>query len=350
LNGWHGPAAALLAIVVCHGCKSDPETAPGASAGQAIAASFERALATAPTLLEPHSCARLDQELDEPATMPTTAGDRTVTIEGHTVRLGKAGKRPLSLVAVGDARSADPATLARLTSLGVNLEQMNVDVVIALGGFGALKADIVATLKPLLGPWLLVAIPGDRERIADHRAAVEELASAGGSIVDGSHVRLIETDTVAIATLPGSAHVGQLVSGIEGCTYQQRDADAIADELAAHDKVRVWVSYTAPRQRGDDASDLAAGGIHIGDVALATAVDRSKAHLVLHAQVDVAALRPAKGELRITANSRVFLATGAAEPAPVVGARGVAAGSSLFVTLSKNRVRWRRMVAKPVMP
>src|SRR5690606_25275642 len=112
------------------------------------------------------------------------------------------------------------------------------------------------------------ALPGDRESIPAHRAAVAGLHAAGLPVFDGSRIRLVEMDGVLLAAYPGVEHAGQLVAGADGCVHRPDDAAALAARLAGHDGPRVWAGHAPPRQRGPRASDLALGGVHIGERSL----------------------------------------------------------------------------------
>src|SRR5690606_19769104 len=143
----------------------------------------------------------------------------------------------------------------------------------------------------------------------------------------------------------GVEHAGQLVAGADGCVHRPDDAAALAARLAGHDGPRVWAGHAPPRQRGPRASDLALGGVHIGERSLAGALPGARAHLVLHGLVDRAALGAGRGKERLLEGAaRVVLGAGPIEAAPVPGRGGPAlGGAALVVRVAERTVSWERV-------
>jgi hypothetical protein len=217
------------------------------------------------------------------------AGERTYRLERGRLVGGRAdGKVKLGVVADARGGGADHLAAARKAFAAAR-----VDAVIALGGMGETKDEILAALRPIAerAPWIVVAIAGDREAAAAHAAAVEALVAAGAPVVDGGAARVVVIDGVAIGFLPGvgvdrDGRAHGLVAGLEGCGRDDTETDAVADALAAEAEPRVLASWAAPRQRGAGATDLTIGGVHVGEPSVARAAERARAGVVVHAQVD----------------------------------------------------------------
>ena len=294
-------------------------------AGRALARSVLGAVEAASEIGAPTRCARLD-----------SVGDTNVLVldeESETVVFG----------VVADARGDSPPTLDNLRRIRAELESERVDLVITAGGMGTTQAEIAATLQTLVedAPWPLVAIPGDRESLASHRAAVEAL---GQNVYDGSTVRLIRFGPVTIGTLPGGSDASHLPAGVDGCMHTKADISATLAALTAEaNPRRALVSYVPPRQTGRTGSDLAPGGVHVGNIALADALAESKIDVTIHAMVD-SPERPAnvgKATLAPSGDS-VFLASGSADSVPIYPSQ--ISGAALIVHMDASRIDWRRLL------
>jgi hypothetical protein len=175
--------------------------------------------------------------------------------------------------------------------------------------------------------------------VADHRAAVAAVAAAGGAAIDGSVVRLALIDGVAVVTLPGVDSAERLVAGLEGCVHAAAELGELAALAHTAPGPVVLASYAPPRQRGPVASDLALGGIHVGEAMISALIAAVSPSLVVHAGVDEAAVdggERGQGPLPVAA--------GALDPLPLWLPDGrVAGGSALVVTVSKAGARWERI-------
>ncbi len=271
----------------------------GPAAGAALGRATGRALAEAPAWRLPSPC----MELPEPASaaaLELTVGARTYVFEGVRLIGGDSGKRHVLVGVVADARGATPETLAAARAATVAFAAAHADVVISLGGQGQRREDIEAVLGALAaeGAWLLVALPGDREDVEAHRAAIAALAARGLPVVDGSKLGMLVVDGVAVALLPGAPAAADgrthgLVAGADGCAREAGDLAAVATRLAAEPGPRMIASHRPPRQRGLAATDLAIGGVHVGERALAELAELAGAVVFVHAQVDETAGRSA---------------------------------------------------------
>ncbi|MCB9560575.1 MAG: hypothetical protein H6708_09225 [Kofleriaceae bacterium] len=246
---------------------------------------------------------------------------------------------------LADARGGDDAGA---TARGVRaaLDAAPPAVVVTLGGLGTDRDTIEATLGPLAtgAPWVVVAIPGDREAIPEHRAAIGRLAAAGAPVVDGSQVRVIELPGVRVGTLPGVPWRTRLAAGVDGCVHDVDDLAALLDALTGppggdvgDDRpTTILATQTPPRQQG--AFDLAPGGVHVGEIALAAAlVDRG---LDVVAQGAVDDLPRAAGAARRGA-APLFVPVGALDATPrylADGTRVVPTG--VTVTAGPRDVAW----------
>jgi hypothetical protein len=307
--------------------RPDPEV--GRSAGAEMAGALDDALDRAELALEAHRCALLDPApAGAPRPLPATA--RPFTVQGDT--LSAAGGRPLVIAVVADARGATPPTLARIAALRAELEGADVELVLSLGGLGTGRAEIAAVLRALDGPWAVLAIPGDRESVAEHAAAVAELAAAGKPVVDGAKVRFVDGGGAAIGTFPGAGHTRQLVGGPDGCQHDAGDAAALAQALAGRPGVRVWAGWSAPRQRGPGGSDLGGDGVHAGERALAAALAGRPIALVLSAMVDDGVQEDGEAS---PGGDRLHLSAGSLEAVPG------STSSALLLTVEKIRIKWR---------
>jgi hypothetical protein len=346
------PVALLLPLLLAvPGCRSRDQATPAERTGRQFAAGIAHALAAGSELSDPYRCAQLADP--PPIAPPPPAAGRVPSVEGRTLTLRRSGKardREAVVGVVADTRGAAERTLAQARTARDHFARAGVELVLALGGLGDGETDIGEVLAVLAdGPWTVVAIPGDREAIPAHRAAVAALAAGGGAVADGSEIRLVEMDGVVIATFPGAGAESRLVSGAEGCLHDAGDARSLAAELAARPEPRIWAGHAPPRQEGDSGSDLAAGGVHVGDLELAEPIAASGAHLVVHGLVDEAALAgDLRGDERVADGERIFLAAGALESMPVEGGPTRSFGAALVVRVTAAaggaRVRWERIL------
>jgi hypothetical protein len=208
------------------------------------------------------------------------------------VRLGDAAQQHATLGVVADARGADEATLARARAAARRFAEAHVDVVLSLGGQGQTRAELESILGALAGPdWLLVALPGDREAIDAHREAVAALAKRGLRVVDGSALGFIVVGGVAVGLVPGAparddGYAHGLIAGADGCARTPHQLVALEQRLAAEPGPHVLAAYRPPRQRGLAATDLALGGVHVGEPALAELAAHVGAVAFVHAGVE----------------------------------------------------------------
>lgn len=336
-------AAAGLTIALwaaCAACGSGGGGGDRGSIGPATGAALIAAVEAAADTVEPWRCARWG----EPPTLPVPAG---WVREEDRLRPGGKAAAAARIAIVAEARGADDPTIAALGDLRRALDAAPVDVVVTLGGMGQTRAEIARAIGPLArgAPWLVVAIPGDRESIGEHRAAIAELAGAGATIVDGSEVRLVEIGGATLGTLPGAPYRARLAADEHGCVHDDADVLALLEALAADPRrPAVVLGQRAPRGR----TDLAPGGIRAGDVGYARLVAETPVDLVVHAAVDdvsgiAGRTRP---DPRKRANPVTTLAAGAIDATPRYRPDGTRVlPSAVVLTVGGRELAW-----KPLYP
>lgn len=351
------PGAALIGIVTAVLMAGGaPKDVTGRKSGRALGAGLSVLAQADDQVRAPFPCAELSAAGESGQKSGSghvigRKGDQTLTRTGHTVAITTADPDPeITLGIIADTRGASPRTLAQLGEIRAAFADAGVDLVIALGGIADSEDELYAVYAALAGQarWPVLAIPGGRAPVLALRRTISRINESNrGLIMDGSEIRVVRLGKVAIATLPGVAERSQLVAGDNGCIHTSEDADAVAQLLDEEGAIKVWASYAPPRQIGATGSDVAAGGIHIGERILAGPVARSHAALVLSALVDEAALASGGGVAE--AGAPAFVAAGAAAALPVIGTSGALRGSAVTVTISGKRVRWHR-IAIPLAP
>jgi hypothetical protein len=330
--------ATALAVAAVGCSEPEPKDTVSPELADVLAAGAGHAIAASAAVREPFHCG----DSPPPTPQKMKLGARTLSVEGETLSIAP-GEHTLVLGVVSDARGATAETAANLALVRQAFDKEKVDLVISLGGMGTSEEELAAVYRALGAP--LWAIPGDRESIPAHRAALAGLAGEGRAVFDGSRVKAALAGSVLIGGLAGADSAGQLMAGADGCLYRPTDVTAIAARLAAHPGVRVWAGHAAPRQRGPGSADVALGGVHVGNLALAAALPAARAHLVLHGEVDQAALAPAAGRGRAIENGPpVVLGTGPVEAMPVAGTRGApVGGGALVVRVAGRGISWKRL-------
>ena len=366
---------------------SDP--APAAVAAS-LSAALRSATDSALQLSEPHRCARL-LDRASPGGEPDDhaeggqAGDSTASETGATPPDGAGAPAHGTEIVAGDQRwrvdgvrvhrdpppgSTSASSGAGRVTIGVvadargearhlatvrkSFRQLGVELVVSLGGMGRDRDQIAGTLEPLSAPetWLLVAIPGDRESVAGHRAAVAGLSER--AVIDGSRVRIVTAAPVSLVTLPGAPHVERLLAGPEGCLHDRDDARQVAEILREQPGIEIFASHVPPRQRRATASDLSAAGIHIGEPWLGDVVRESGAHVVIHGLIAAPgmALRGAHDKAE---ENPAFLAAGALDGLPTLSSVATRPAASwrrsdqpvplaLVLVVDGEQITWQRLV------
>jgi hypothetical protein len=309
-------------------CGSSSKDGGRGSLGTATGAAVLAALDAAADATEPWRCARIDDPAAARIAVETKAAPR--------------------IAFVGDARVMGASDAPIADGVRKALDAAPVDVVVALGSMGGTEAEILAALGPIAqgAPWLTVAIPSDLESLPEHRRAVAALATGGTRIVDGSTIRLVDLGPAVLGTLPGAPAAGRLRDDLDGCVHDDDDvttilralADAAPGGKAGKPRPTVLASRRAPR----GATDLAPGGIHAGDVALARRLAADPVSVIVHGAVADASTPAGKAKPA----TPLALAVGALDPTPRYRPGGTRVlPSFLVVTVGAAEVAW-----KPLTP
>lgn len=311
--------AIVLALAGCHG------HGPTAPIGSRIAPALTAALAAADTEREPWPCGGDDAPGAAAETLE--AGGVTWQVSGHALTLG-GDARELAIGVIADAAGSAPATLAALGRLRGKLGK--VDVVLALGGMGASRAELEAVYAALAdrATWPVVALPGDLEPAAGQGEAIAAGRQRGLIVLDGRLIHRVELPGATIALVPGAGAASRLVAGSEGCSYRGDDVTAALTDLTPRPGLRILASAEAPR--GVDAS-----GEPTGDLAL-TAGAGQELDLALHGGAGEAS--PARTGNRDAA--AVSISPGPSDATPrLPGPRRAASAGVL--TVHGNAWTWR---------
>jgi hypothetical protein len=227
----------LVALAACGGSSAPP-------AATRIGPSLIAAIEAADRTRAPWRCAS--------PTGPVLAEEKlgAWTLSQHTMK--RDGDGAITIGVIADAGGATTPTLAALGRLRAKLD--DVDLVIALGGMGANRAELEATLGAIAqrATWPLVVLPGDLEPVSDLVAAIAALRAKGMSVVDGRLAQRIELPGVIIATIAGAGDASRLAAGADGCAYRADDVGAAFADLTANKGVRIVASWEAPRVVVDD--------------------------------------------------------------------------------------------------
>ncbi len=240
MNPWRSmarPVALILwAATACSGRSSAPV---GSRMGPAIAA----ALVAAEDSREPWRCAAPDGPGVADETL--TVGARTWQLGARMMKLEAGGEVAIGVVA--DAAGSAPATLAALGRLRAMFAQ--VDLVLALGGMGATRAELEAAFAVLAdrAPWPLVALPGDLEPVPALAEAIAGSRQRGAVVIDGRLVQRIELPAATIALVPGAGAASRLAAGADGCGYRAADVAAAFADLTPRAGLRILASAEPPR-------------------------------------------------------------------------------------------------------
>ena len=242
---------------------------------------------------------------------------------------------PLVIGVLADARGETD----ELAAVRAGFARHGVHLVVSLGGIGQSSAEVEPALAALTGPWLLLAMPGDREDLREHRAAVAALAERG--VVDGSRVRQVQAAGVALFTWPGAPHREQLMAGVRGCGFQPADIDGLVTLARdAEAPRRVLLSHAPPRQAGPDASDRTEAGVHIGDPAVAQLVADAGMALVVHGLIWPAGHPVKTGQQTLSIATPRVLSAGAADGIPNMTRASHVAPLAMVIQFQGTDVSW----------
>ena len=304
-------------------------------AGSRLALSLVEHLGTSLQLSAPHRCARIQPGLHAPVMpdMRWSVTDAILSIDSY------ADKKALLIAALADARGNDAVTLRATEIMREKFIQEKVDLVVSLGGMGKNKESIQAVLAELSrdAPYLLVALPGDRESVDAHRQAIRELTDSGARILDGATYRFLRLGSVLLATMPGIAMTANLIAGNEGCEHTGDDVKALLDLLSAEEATVVLASYAPLREQGDHASDRGVGAIHTGETLLSPLLGSAALSVVIHGMVEQESPTP-RGKVR-PGRGPSSIATGSLDPL-------TGPSAALLLSIAGKKLSWRRIEAE----
>jgi hypothetical protein len=329
-------ALVLAFLGTLFACGDAPPPTDGKVEGGQLATSLIQHLNSSLQLVAPFRCARIQNDRATPLLSGMKVTMRKATLEVESL----AQKKTLTIAAVADARGSDEATLQGLAFLRDAFISEKVDLVISLGGHGTSKDDIYAVLSAISvdAPYLTLAIPGDRESVPGHREAVSELAKAGAKIIDGAQYRVLSLGTLNLATMPGIAMSANLIANHEGCLHTLEDSQELLRYLESEDVDFLLASYAPARQDSRPATDLGAGGIHVGEQELAPLSQSKALRLRIHGMV-AQPEAPQSGKLRLGPGAS-SLASGSLDPLD-------GSSSALVISITGQRLDWKRIVAAP---
>ena len=364
------------------------ETQPDRNAqgrGAALAAALRAGIDATAGIRAPHRCARLHPEElgpDVAAVAVDAPGARSARRRGPILQIEPAEDASLAIGIVADAHGA----VDTLSGIRRAFRRAGVRVVVSLGGMG-MERDTIAAALAALAPdspdssgapgaagaggagWILLAMPGDWEAVAEHRAAVAGLADRGvRGVFDGSDVRLLEVGGIQLATLPGAPHPGRLMTGDEGCVFTSEDATAIAALLAQQPGVRLLLVHAPPRQARAglalihaSPSDAGHTAIPVGERALADVLRATPVDAVIHGLVATRD-RPLTGEHALGSNAPVILSAGSLDPLQGIAEAALPQASSgashgapngptaLVAIVTRDRITWQSVTPETPSP
>lgn len=324
--------AALCAMALA--CGDGPPPTNGKVEGKRLALALAAHTVHTSTLIAPYRCARRRQE----HALPVLPGLAT-SLNGPVLELGL-GKDDiadsLTIAYVADARGADAETRRAIAKHRATFKEAGVRIIVSLGGLATKGDDLQSLLQDLLGDTqaILIAIPGDRESIPEHRAAIKRMAKTGARVLDGSYYQLIRVGEVVLANMPGIAMSSNLIAKMKGCQHLEIDAKELLRDGLREQDIILLNSYAPIRAEEIRAQDRGLGGIHVGELALVPLLQHTQIAAAIHAMV--APENPSTtGNVRISA-SALLLATGSLDALE-------RKSEALLVTLAGTTLSWRRL-------
>lgn len=256
-------------------------------------------------------------------------------------------RHQLTFAVLADTREALPATLARLDALHAVFEREHVDAVVLLGGIDATFEGTRAVLRRLLGPWTLIAMPGDRISREGFAAAMRELDKRA---IDATLAPVIALPSLVLINVPGYFLTRHLMADTQGCSYDAVDVDRLVKAAGEAGKPRLLFSYGPPLGHGAAAVDRGMGELSYGDPQLSRLISRAGIHFGVfghiseasgHATtVDGQAVEPGRW------TSSLLLNVGSADAVPHERLDGRwASGEAALLWIDGQRARFRLLGA-----
>ncbi len=324
------PVIAFLGLTAV-ACNEPPVPTDGELEGRVLGLTLAEQIPESLRTTSPYRCAR---RKSTPGRVPSFANTGTSLVDG-VLEFDRSLEGPLHVAFVGDSRGAPVHTITQMTQLFTALATEKLELLVSVGGLGANLHDIKSVLTVLSSDKRvpLIAYPGDRESVGDHRRAIHELAKDGRTVIDGSSFPLIAMGPLLLAGLPGIPYSSNLISGDEGCMYTLDDANQLIASIP--DSIRKVVLATYAPLAGL-STELGHSGIPLGVDVSSAKSSNPPIWAVVHGLTRSQKL-PAKGA--ITAKSRPL--------AVIAGSLDPSEGKSdaLILSISRKRIDWRRFRA-----
>ncbi len=271
----------VIISIVLGGCEEPPAPTDGQVEGALLAKSLAQHMEVSRAWTAPYRCARLATDLGEP-NVESVAWD-----DAHNALIVEPSGKSPRFATIADARATVNSDSKALEDLRDALNQQKIDVLISLGGLAVDEESIHRVLAPLTSgaEYLVLALPGDRESLPAHRAAIAALAKAGARILDASRYRFTHIGGLRLATMPGVSKAAHVIAGDDGCLHTEADVTELQSSLAASKAPTLLLSYAPWRQQGTAATDLGIGGIHTGEIELRPLAETGQITALVHGMV-----------------------------------------------------------------
>lgn len=325
------PALLTLATVglFFSSCKEPPEPTDGEKEGRILGNALAKQIPGALSTRVPFRCNRTQKGTQLPDSL-TRLG---LTLADGVVSLPAKESKTVTIAFVSDSRGAHPQALTQTTRLSEHLAKEEIDLIVSVGGLGTEHADIKQVLSALSSQTKtpLLAFPGDRESVRDHRNAIDELANEERAIADGSTFPLIGIGPVLLAGLAGIPYASNLVAGDKGCIYDEQDLLQFQQRLVGDERKMVLTSY-APF--AGLATARGPSGIELGPTWTQTIATDTTFTAIVHGMVGSSG-PPLSGTIKAGSGPQAIVA-GSLDPAEGVS-------GALLLSISPQQTTWRRI-------
>ncbi|MBL4635599.1 MAG: hypothetical protein JKY56_17195 [Kofleriaceae bacterium] len=321
------PSFAFLGLAAI-ACNEPPVPTDGELEGRVLGLTLGEQIPESLRTTSPYRCAR---PKSTPGRVPSFANTGTSLVDG-ILELDRSVEGPLHVAFVGDSRGAHAHTITQTTQLLTALSSENLELLVSVGGLGTNLHDIKSILSVLSSDKRvpLIAYPGDRESVGDHRQAIDELAKDGRTVIDGSSFPLIAMGPLLLAGLPGIPYSSNLVSGDEGCIYTLDDANQLIASIPDSDRKVILTTY-APL--AGLPTELGQSGIPVGVKVASAQSSDPPIWAVIHGLTRSPKLL-AQGAITAKSPQQAIIA-GSLDPSE-------GTSDALILSISRKRIDWRR--------
>jgi len=249
----------------------------------------------------------------------------------------------VAIAALADTKEASPANLAQLERLADQLVRSEVTAVAVLGGLDPAFEGIRELLGRLKGVAPVLALPGDRESKSGFVAAA---AAHAPQVVDLTKVRAIATPIASLIAVPGYHLPHHLLAREQGCSYGEREIEALIGLAHQLPQPRLLLAHGPPRGEGPRAVDRSFGEVNIGDPLLRRLMEQGEIPFGLFAHVHEATGQATTLQgspvPEMTWSESLLLNVGSADAVPHEDLRGRwSRGSAAIVEIEGSRARYR---------